>query len=159
MKKALFLAVLVTAGCATPSHKIPTAYVSPMVYQGYSCDQLTAETHRIGSRLQQMGVDVDKEARGDKWAMGVGLVLFWPALFFLDGDKAMQSEYARLKGEYEAIQQAGNMRCSGAPPPVQAAATPSGSVESVPAAPPAATGPRELDPAKRCDACARLTVP
>jgi hypothetical protein len=35
--------------------------------------------------------------------MGVGLVLFWPALFFLEGgDGALQSEYALLKGKYEA---------------------------------------------------------
>ena len=35
--------------------------------------------------------------------MGVGLVLFWPALFFLEGGNgALQSEYALLKGKYEA---------------------------------------------------------
>ncbi|WP_200241917.1 hypothetical protein [Lamprobacter modestohalophilus] len=37
--------------------------------------------------------------------MGVGLVLFWPALFFLaGGDK--KDELARLKGEYDALEQA-----------------------------------------------------
>ncbi|MEA3643102.1 MAG: hypothetical protein VBE63_24640 [Lamprobacter sp.] len=37
--------------------------------------------------------------------MGVGLVLFWPALFFLAGDD-QKEELSRLKGEYEALQQA-----------------------------------------------------
>lgn len=37
--------------------------------------------------------------------MGVGLVLFWPALFFLAGDD-QKEELARLKGEYEALEKA-----------------------------------------------------
>jgi len=37
--------------------------------------------------------------------MGVGLVLFWPALFFLAGEDKKE-ELARLKGDYEALQQA-----------------------------------------------------
>ena len=37
--------------------------------------------------------------------MGVGLILFWPALFFLEGgDGPEAQEYARLKGEREAIE-------------------------------------------------------
>lgn len=35
--------------------------------------------------------------------MGVGLVLFWPALFFLAGDDR-SDELGRLKGEYEALE-------------------------------------------------------
>lgn len=38
--------------------------------------------------------------------MGVGLVLFWPALFALGGTKQQEAEYARLKGEHDALQQA-----------------------------------------------------
>lgn len=38
--------------------------------------------------------------------MGVGLVVFWPALFFLGGTIRQEAEYARLKGEYDAVQQA-----------------------------------------------------
>jgi len=37
--------------------------------------------------------------------MGVGLVLFWPALFFLAGSDK-KDELARLKGEYDALEQA-----------------------------------------------------
>lgn len=38
--------------------------------------------------------------------MGVSLVLFWPALFFIDGDNPDAQEYARVKGEYLAVEQA-----------------------------------------------------
>ena len=34
---------------------------------------------------------------------GAGIILFWPALFFLGGTKEQEAEYARLKGEYEAL--------------------------------------------------------
>jgi len=36
--------------------------------------------------------------------MGVGLILFWPTLFALEGgDGPDAGEYAQLKGEYEAL--------------------------------------------------------
>ena len=39
--------------------------------------------------------------------MGVGLVLFWPALFFLEGgDGPEAAEYAQLKGDFEALRSA-----------------------------------------------------
>ena len=38
--------------------------------------------------------------------MGVGLVLFWPALFFIKGNDEKAGELARVRGEMEAIQQA-----------------------------------------------------
>ena len=34
------------------------------------------------------------------------MILFWPALFALGGTKQQEAEYARLKGEYDAVQQA-----------------------------------------------------
>jgi hypothetical protein len=38
--------------------------------------------------------------------MGIGLVLFWPALLFLEGgDGPEATEYANLKGEYEALRE------------------------------------------------------
>lgn len=163
MRKALFFTAILLSGCATPAHKIGAAYVSPMAYSSYDCDQISAETYRVGSRLHQLGVDVDKEARGDKWAMGVGLILFWPALFMVDGDKSLQSEYARLKGEYQAIQQAGISKgCVGgqqyAGAPVQSPAAADQSQPSPTAAAPQPQ-PYQPDPAKRCDACGRIRVP
>ena len=36
--------------------------------------------------------------------MGIGMLVFWPALFALEGgDGPGATEYARLKGEYEAV--------------------------------------------------------
>ena len=38
--------------------------------------------------------------------MGVGLVLFWPAMFMIKGNDEKTAELARVRGEMEAIQQA-----------------------------------------------------
>jgi len=35
----------------------------------------------------------------------VGIVVFWPALFFLGGNDQQTAELARLRGEMEAIEQ------------------------------------------------------
>ena len=47
--------------------------------------------------------------------MAVGLLLFWPALFFLEGgDGPEAAEYARLKGQYEALRTVAVQRKIGA---------------------------------------------
>ncbi|MCM2562892.1 hypothetical protein M8756_12090 [Lutimaribacter sp. EGI FJ00015] len=48
----------------------------------------------------------DQNAQGDAIATGVALVLFWPAAFFVGGDKENAAERSRLKGEMEASEQA-----------------------------------------------------
>ena len=44
-----------------------------------------------------------KEAKKDAWALGIGLVIFWPALFFMIGDDKKE-ELGRLKGQHEALE-------------------------------------------------------
>ena len=63
-----------------------------------------------------------KKADNDAIAVGVGMVLFWPALFFAKGDGASAAEVARLKGEMRAIEAASiknncGIRIETAPPP------------------------------------------
>ncbi len=99
-------ASLVLSGCATSSANIAASYTAPLQYQGYDCDQLNAEAQRVQARVSQLGGRLDEAANNDKVLMGVGMVLFWPALFALGGTKQQEADYARLKGEYDAIQQA-----------------------------------------------------
>lgn len=74
-----------------------------MTYSQYSCDQLREEIARVGSQVDQVTGQQRSRAKTDAWAFGVGMVLFWPALFFMaNGDQ--KEELARLKGEYDAIQ-------------------------------------------------------
>lgn len=78
----------------------------PLQYKDYSCEQLTAEMTRVSTRVSQIGGRLDEAASHDKAIAGVGIVLFWPALFALGGTKQQEADYARLRGEYDAINQA-----------------------------------------------------
>lgn len=103
--------VLATVGCASSPNKIAAQYVSPMAYQGYDCDQIALEQNRIERRTGELYQSLKKEANADKWQMGVGLILFWPALFMLEGgDGPEASEYARLRGEYNALSEVSIMK-------------------------------------------------
>lgn len=125
---ALGLSLLAFLGaCSTASKDISAAYVSPMLYQSYDCQQLIAESQRIQSRYQELGGRLDQAASNDKALVGVGVILFWPALFALGGTKQQESEYARLKGEYDAVQQTSIQKRCGAQ---QAAALPAASAAS-----------------------------
>lgn len=106
-------ASLALCACATSSNKIAAQYVSPLQYKDYDCDQLGAEMARVSRRVGELQGSIDENAREDKVATGVGIVLFWPALFFIDGDSPEGLEYARLKGEFDAMQQQSTMkRCN-----------------------------------------------
>lgn len=67
---------------------------------------MTAEAQRIQSKVVDLGGRLDQASSNDKAIMGVGLILFWPALFALGGTKQQEAEFSRLKGEYDALQQA-----------------------------------------------------
>lgn len=102
---ALLTAAAFVAGCSTASKDITATYVSPAQFQAYDCTQLTAETQRLQARYVELGGRLDQAATNDKTIMGVGLILFWPALFALGGTKSQEAEYGRLRGEYDAVQQ------------------------------------------------------
>lgn len=98
-------AALIVSGCASPPDKISATYVSPLQYSDYSCNQIKHELLRVNRRIVEVSGAQQKEADKDAVAMGVGMVVFWPALFFLAGDDK-KDELGRLKGEYEALEQA-----------------------------------------------------
>jgi hypothetical protein len=76
------------------------------------------EMQRIHVRVNQLAGRLDKAAENDKALVGVGMLLFWPALFALGGTKEQEAEYARLRGEYDALQRVANeKKCEMAAPP------------------------------------------
>ena len=113
-----FLAILTLSlgGCATAPSEITPTYVSPLIYKDYDCDQLTAEYARVSRRISDLHGVLKKKADGDNAQMGVGMLLFWPTLFALDGDGADTQEYARLKGEANAIESASIQKKCGIEP-------------------------------------------
>ena len=98
-------AVATLIGCASSSNEISSAYVSPLEYENYTCKQLAREGQRVAERAAMLAGRIDDNARDDKIVAGVGAVLFWPALLFIDGDGPEATEYAQLKGQRKAIEE------------------------------------------------------
>ena len=96
------LSILIS--CSNASKDIVATYVSPQQYSDYDCDQIRAEMQRVSGKVRTLTGQLDKNNENDKVATGVSLILFWPAVFFLGGTKEEEAEYARLKGEYEALE-------------------------------------------------------
>lgn len=105
-KAAILAATLATfVGCASSSDKIGAQYVSPLQYSNYDCGQLSMEAQRISGRVAQLSGVQDQKATNDAIATGVALVIFWPAAFLVSGNDHNSAELARLKGEFETIEQ------------------------------------------------------
>jgi hypothetical protein len=101
---------LTVSGCATGSSGIHAEYTPAMMYQGYNCQQLSMEDQRLRSEVADLKGEVDHDATNDKIMTGVGVALFWPALFFIKGNGEAEAQYATLKGQHQAVQQAFAMK-------------------------------------------------
>jgi hypothetical protein len=91
-------------GCASKPEAVSANYVSPLVYQPYDCDQIRGELMRVNRHVMEVTGQQQNTADRDAVALGVGMVIFWPALFFMIGGDKSQ-ELGRLKGEYDALEQ------------------------------------------------------
>lgn len=101
----IMVATIALGGCSTASKNISAASVSPMMFQSYDCEQLASEAQRLHNRANQLGGRLDEAASNDAGLMAVGLLIYWPALLHLGGTKQQEAEYARLKGEHDAVYQ------------------------------------------------------
>ena len=63
------------------------AYVSPVAYQSYTCQQLALEAQSISTRAAKLSGAQDKQRTNDGLATAAAVVIFWPAAFFVGGDK------------------------------------------------------------------------
>ncbi len=105
IKSIATLIVFIFVGCASQPKDIATVSVSPLIYQNYSCEQLIMEGDRVSRRTQQLHASLKKTADNDAVQMTVGMIILWPTLFWLEGgDGPEAAEYARVKGEAEALE-------------------------------------------------------
>lgn len=100
------LCAAVVAGCAKDADQVGATYVSPVLYETYTCPQLAEEAQRVSSHAAQSSGVQDQKATNDKVAMGVGLIVFWPVLLMTKGNDENTAELARLKGQMVAIEEA-----------------------------------------------------
>lgn len=94
---------LLTTGCAQKADSIKATYTSPLQYEKYSCNQLKNEVLRVNKRLAEISGQQAEVANKDAAVMAVGLVVFWPALFFMAQGEDQKAEIGSLKGQYDTI--------------------------------------------------------
>jgi len=144
-------ALLLTA-CAKSSNEIATTYVSPEQYRTLDCNQISSELVRVSSRVADLGGRLDEAASNDAAITGVGMILFWPALFALGGTDAQEAEYGRLKGEYEALNQLSVQKnCMGTQQAESAGAASSGNIIE--------SGPNSSNVAQATEQCKAQGIP
>jgi len=107
---SVFAAALTLSACAKSPDQISTASVSPTMFSNLNCNQMQHEAHRINTRLTEITGRQQSAATGDAIMMGVGLILFWPSLFFVGHSEDLAPEIARLRGEAEALHTAAQAR-------------------------------------------------
>src|SRR3981081_7188 len=93
-------------GCASSSAEISAAYVSPVMYQQYNCQQLAMEAQAVTARAGVASGAQDQKRSNDGLATAAAGVIFWPAAFFVGGDGHTAAEAAQLKGQMVPIEQA-----------------------------------------------------
>jgi hypothetical protein len=94
------------AGCASSSADIAPAYVSPVAYQSYTCQQLALEAQGVSTRAAALSGAQDSQRTKDAVATTAAVIVFWAAAFFVGGDKQNAAELAQMKGQMVAIEQA-----------------------------------------------------
>jgi hypothetical protein len=109
----VLLSALLLAGCASSAADITPAYVSPVMYQSYTCQQLALEAQGISTRAAALSGAQDKQRTNDTIATTAAVVIFWPAAFFVGGDKQTAAELAQMKGQMVAIEQASTAKKCG----------------------------------------------
>jgi hypothetical protein len=123
MRNNLGVVVLGAAlgGCASSSAEITPAYVSPVAYQGYTCQQLALEAQSLSTRAASLSGVQDSQRTKDQWTTAAAVVIFWPAAFLVSGDKQTAAELSQMKGQMVAVEQASiakkcNIQFQGKPP-------------------------------------------
>ena len=104
--KILFPALMATVAltaCAQKPEAVVARSVSPLMYSSLDCNALRSEQYRVKGHVENLTAVQKKKSSNDAVAVGVGAVLFWPALFALAAGSDQSNELAQAKGEWEAI--------------------------------------------------------
>lgn len=116
---ALLAVSAVLAGCATRPENVAATHVSHSRYSDRTCKSLSIELEDVQGALRAQSAKLGDKATQDAVVTGVGVLLFWPALFALGNNGALEGDVARLKGEEQAVRrQMREANCDAIPAPV-----------------------------------------
>jgi hypothetical protein len=102
------VAAALAAGCAKSPESIAPAYISPLSYQNFACDQLAEENVRVAAALAQ----ASQQQRDARTNDTVGVIFLGLPVSTLSGGN-VADQVARLKGEQQTLGQvAMQKRCT-----------------------------------------------
>ena len=104
------LIALLLSGCASSSGNILAQYVPPEKYQGLTCREIGAEGERVASRVAE--ISGDSNASGAAWFVAPSIVVHWPTPWLATTEEG-SAELSKLKGEFEALEQASALKRCG----------------------------------------------
>lgn len=96
---------LALGACASSSRDVEPTAMPMDKFVKLSCTELGKKHNAVSEQIEKVSNDIDSASLGSRLAMGVGVV-FWPALFLVDGKGDAQDELARLKGQRISIEDA-----------------------------------------------------
>jgi hypothetical protein len=106
------MTLLALNACATASDDVRPTFQSAAVYNDLSCEQIGSKINDISKQVNSASSKQDEKRKADQAATGVGVIVFWPALFLL-ATPSHKRELADLKGTYEALGRAAETKhCS-----------------------------------------------
>lgn len=107
----LLIVLLVSVSCAPHSYEIKSTEVPLDQYKELSCTETYAEMKTNLRRLEELGRSIDATADTDETQTAVGVILFWPVLFWLEGsDTPEGEEYALIRGEMLSLEHTAILR-------------------------------------------------
>ena len=109
----LAAALAVASACSKKPSEITATYVSPAPYQKMNCEEISEEVHRVSRHARELSGQQEGKAERDTMVAAGGILLFWPALFFLGGSGASEAEIAQLKGTMNALEDASRAKKCG----------------------------------------------
>jgi hypothetical protein len=97
------LSALALAGCATRAVDVKPLPANPADFALWSCDRIHDEADRVQQQAAELAYAVDERAGQNIMALGLGLVVFWPAILAMRPVGLEADDLARFKGRYEAL--------------------------------------------------------
>jgi len=111
VKISAITALTLASACAPTPENVSASYVSQSTFNGSSCGNLTNQRNEIVREVNVLNGLQRQNANADAAAMGIGMLLFWPALFVVAANGDHQTELASAKGRFNAI--TGKMQAQG----------------------------------------------
>jgi hypothetical protein len=103
----LMAALTVTmAGCASRAVDVRALPTSAEDFAAWPCPRIDEELDTVQQRAADLAYSVDERAGNNILALGIGAAVFWPALLAMRGDGPEAADLARLKGRFEALNEA-----------------------------------------------------